>query len=59
VDDRTSLLAQAARFRRLARDILDPDAERVLLDLAAECEARATAIQDNATDPADRGSNPV
>jgi hypothetical protein len=27
--------------------------------LAAECEARATAIQDNATDPADPGSNPV
>jgi len=57
VDDRTSLLAQAARFRRLARDVLDSAAERVLLELAPEYEARAAAIQENATGPADCGSN--
>ena len=58
MDDKAYLLEQAARFRRLARDILDPDAERVLLAMAAEYEERAAAIQDNETDPAESASIP-
>jgi hypothetical protein len=57
VDDRTSLLAQAARLRRLARDIMDPDAERVLLDMASEYEQRAAANQDIGGNQAECGSN--
>ncbi len=57
MDDRTSLLAQAARCRRLARQIMDPDAERVLLDMAAEYEQHAAESQDSDGNAAECGSN--
>lgn len=47
VDDKAFLLEQAARFRRLARDVLDLEAEFVLLGLAVECEESAAAIPDS------------
>jgi hypothetical protein len=40
-DEKSFLLAQAARFRRLARQVLDAKAEEALLSLAAEYEQRA------------------
>jgi hypothetical protein len=46
------LLEQAARFRRLADDVSDSDAERILLAMADEYEQRAASILDDATDPA-------
>ncbi len=56
MDDKAFLLAQAARFRRLARGILDPRTEQVLLAMATEYEERAAAGQDSGTDPADSES---
>jgi hypothetical protein len=53
MDDSAFLLAQAARVRRLARDIMDAKTEGVLLALAAEYEQRAAAISANGTEPAD------
>jgi hypothetical protein len=47
------MLAQAAKFRRLAREIQDADAERALLALAVEYEQRAAAARDSAPGPAD------
>jgi hypothetical protein len=44
VDEKAFLLSEAARFRRLAWDILDTHTEQVLQAMAAEYEARATAI---------------
>jgi hypothetical protein len=52
VDNRAFLLEQAARFRRLADDVSDSDAERILLAMADEYEQRAASILDDATDPA-------
>lgn len=52
MDDRFFLLEQAARFRRLARDVFDTDTERILLAMAEEYEQRAASIRDAATDPA-------
>jgi hypothetical protein len=52
VHDRTFLLAQAERFRRLAYDISDPQTERILQAMADEYEARAASIRDDATDSA-------
>lgn len=57
--DKAFLLEQGARFRRLARDILDARAEQVLLGLAAEYEERAATIQDNETGPADGTAPPA
>ncbi len=53
MDNSAFLLAQAARFRRLAREIMDAKTEGVLLALAAEYEQRAAAISANGTEPAD------
>ena len=44
VDEKAFLLSEAARFRRLAWDILDTHTEQVLQAMAAEYEARAAAI---------------
>ena len=56
VNDTGFFLEQAARFRRLAHDILDAEAERALLALAAEYEARAAAVQGGGTISADGGA---
>jgi hypothetical protein len=56
--DRTFLLGQAVRLRRLARDVLDADAERALLALAAEYDERAAAVQDPDPEPVSAGSTP-
>lgn len=53
VGDKAFLLEQAARARRLARSILDSNAEQALPALAVEYEQLVAAIQDSATDPAD------
>jgi len=53
VDERTFLLEQAARFRRLANEIFDSKTEHVLLAMAEEYEQRAAAVRDDATAPAD------
>ncbi len=53
MDNSAFLLAQAARFRRLAREIMDAKTEDVLLTLAAEYEQRAAAISANGTEPGD------
>jgi hypothetical protein len=42
--DREALLAQALRYRRIARQITDDKASQAALDLATEYEARAAAI---------------
>jgi hypothetical protein len=47
VDEKAFLLSEAARFRRLAWDILDTHTEQVLQAMAAEYEARAAAIRDS------------
>ena len=44
VDEKAFLLSEAARFRRLAWDILDTHTEQVLQAMAAEYEARAASI---------------
>jgi hypothetical protein len=41
--DRDALLAQALRYRRLARQIIDDRACQAALDLAREYEAKAAA----------------
>jgi hypothetical protein len=58
VDELALMLAQAAKFRRLAREIQDADAERALLALAVEYEQRAAAARDSAPGPADGGIAP-
>jgi hypothetical protein len=55
VENKTFLLEQAARFRRLAKEILDSKAEHVLLGLAAEYEERAATIQRTEAGPAPGG----
>jgi hypothetical protein len=45
------LLDQAAKCRRHARDILDAEAARGLLTLAAEYEARAAALPGHDAEP--------
>lgn len=42
--DRTALLAQALRYRRLARQIIDEKACQAARDLAMEYEAKAAAV---------------
>ena len=54
VDEKAFLLSEAARFRRLAWDILDTHTEQVLQAMAAEYEARAASIRPAATVPAKR-----
>jgi len=44
VDRKAFLLAQAARLRRLAHDVLDEKAEEALLGLAAEYDEQAAAL---------------
>ena len=44
VDEKLFLLEQAARSRRLAKQVLDAKAEEALLSLAAEYEERAAAL---------------
>lgn len=48
MDRKAFLLAQAARLRRLANDVLDDRAEKALLTLAAEYEERAAALEQSA-----------
>jgi hypothetical protein len=48
--ERAFLLAQAARFRRLAQEIMDSKTEDTLLALADEYEQRAAAIEENTSD---------
>jgi len=43
-DEKSFLLEQAARFRRLAKQILDAKAEQALLSLATEYEERAAGL---------------
>jgi hypothetical protein len=45
--DVPSLKEQAARYRKLAREILDERAHRALLELAAEYDARAAEKEGN------------
>jgi len=47
-DEKSFLLAQAARFRRLARQVLDANAEEALRSLAAEYEERAAGLDGQA-----------
>jgi hypothetical protein len=58
LDDAVFLLEQAARFRRLARGILDSRTEQVLLAMAAEYEERAAALPDYETAPGGIGVTP-
>ncbi len=48
MDDKAFLLAQAARLRRLAADVIDERAEEALLSLAMEYEERAAVLETDA-----------
>jgi hypothetical protein len=59
MDDKTFLLEQVARLRRLAREVLDERTEKELLALAAEYERRAMAFQDDGVHPTGCAATPA
>lgn len=56
MDNSAFLLAQAARFRRLAREIMDAKTEDVLLTLAAEYNSGQPPFQQTEPSP---GTTPM
>ena len=48
VDQKAWLLTRAARYRQMATEVLDAQAERSLLALAAEYEQRAAVLDEGA-----------